>query len=223
MKQRIDIQVRQDALNFIRRVPMATDVTSPFIAKVIQVYSQRMTCDIETPDKQRIPNVPVLTKGGVIDGAPYGEIDLPALDDYVIVMHASYGQRHKIIVGTIIPYLATEFLKAPVNSANKQFLTTFLESNIPLEYRRVFKSGASVQVEQDGTIVVEAPDGTYIRLDVATKSFTVRDSNENSIESSSSTFRIVAAGAVRIEDGSGNVIETSATSVTINGNLEVLQ
>lgn len=193
MRQRRDVQVRQDALNFVRS--QSATMTAPFIARVTATYSHRMTCDIETSDGQQIPNVPVLTKGGLVAGEPYGEVCLPAVDDFVIVMHGSYGTRHKIIVGTIFPYLANPMLKDAVNSGSKQFTKKLFEENKPLTYRRIFPSGTTIEIDDDGNTTVELPNGTYVKID----------------------------SGITIEDANGNEIVMGSSSVTINGNLEVLQ
>jgi len=201
MKSRVqknDVQVKQGALEFTKRSNTQGEIHAPFIAKVIQVYSDRMTCDIETPDAGLIYDVPILTNAGLVGGEPYGEICLPAVDDYVVVSFGSYGQRHKIVIGTIIPYLANAFLKDAVNSASKAFTKKLLVADKPLEYKRVFKSGTSVHIETDGSITVETPSGIYIKI----------------TESS---------GEVKIADASGNDITMGASSVTINSNFEVLQ
>ena len=196
-KQTRDVQVKQGAVQFPLRTTMASHDRSAFIAQVTKVYSQRMTCDLKTYDGQLLYNIPIMTNAGTIEGAPYGTVSLPANKDYVVVMYASYGTRHKVIIGTVIPYLANEFSKAPVNSANKQFATEMLEKDKPLEYKRIFKSGTSLLVEEDGTISIETPSGMYIRL------------NE-------------AAGELKFE-ANGNDITMESGKVTINGNLEVLQ
>lgn len=198
--QKRDIQVRQGALNFPKRTTMDPlfQLGHPFIAKVVNVYSERMTCDLDTSDGQRLSNVPVVTKGGLVNGEHYGEMDLPAVGDYVIVMFASYGVRHKVIIGTILPYLATEFSKDAIGSGTKQFTKTVLEADKPLEYRRVLKSGTSIQVEEDGTVTVETPSGSHIRIGESTPEIKIVDSN-------------------------GNDITMEPSGVTINGNLEVLR
>jgi hypothetical protein len=215
--QKRDVQVRQAASLFPRLSTMdpRTQITFPFLAKVTAAYSERMTCDLLTFDGQRLPNIPVMTKGGLVDGEHYGELDLPAIDDYVVVIHASYGTRHKVIIGTYIPYLANEYSKDAVNSSNKQFTKKLLEAEKPLEYRRILKSGTSVEVTEDGTITVETPTGRYIRIDEATPEIKVEDPDGNIITLDSS--------GVTIEDANGNDITMGSSSVTINGNLEVLQ
>lgn len=196
--QREDVQVRQGALNFINRTTMRGEAHTAFLAKVVQVYSDRMTCDIMTLDGASLRNIPILTKGGLVDGKVYGEVCLPAIDDYVIVSYASYGQRHKVIIGTILPYLVNEFTKDAVNSGSKQFTKLLLEADMPLGYRRIFKSGTTVQIEEDGGIIIETPSGTYFKISEA-------DSE------------------VVIEDQHGNNITMESGKVSINGNLEILQ
>lgn len=216
-KQKRDVQVEQSAVQFPLRTTMAPHDRSAFIAQVIKVYSQRMTCDLKTSDGQVLPNISVETEAGVVDDAPYGTIDLPAINDYVIVDYASYGTRHKIIVGTVLPYLATEFSKAPVNSTNKQFATVMLEKNKPLEYKRIFKSGTSLLIEEDGTISVETPSGMFIHIDEANSKITVSDA-----QGTPNVLTLSSTG-VLIEDINGNDITMASGKVTINGNLEVLQ
>lgn len=197
LKQRRDVQVRQDSIGYPQKTTMAFSETAPFIAQVTVVYSQRMTCDLKTSDGQILQNIPIKTQAGLIEGKPYGEVCLPAVDDYVIVIYASFGTRHKIVIGTIIPYLSSEFAQAPVNSSSKQFATKLLEADIPLEYRRIFKSGTSVQVKEDGTIIVETPSGRYIQIDED-------------------------AGKL-VLSANGNTISMETGKVVINGNMEVLQ
>lgn len=196
--QKEDIQVRQSALNFIKGSSTGGEIHSPFFAKVIQVYSDRMTCNIETLDGAPIANVPVITKGGLVNGEVYGEVCLPAVNDYVIVDYASYGQRHKVIRGTILPYLVNEFIKDAVNSSSKQFTKKLFVAGKPLEDRRIFKNGATIEASQDGSVIVEIPDGAYIKMDKT-------------------------AGEIHIVDSNGNTFDMVTGKVTINNNLEVLQ
>ncbi len=213
--QREDIQVRQAALNFIKRSTMRDEVHSPFVAQVIQVYSDRMTCDIKAIGGNTIKNVTILAKGGLVNGKVYGEMCLPAKDDYVIVGFGSYGQRHKMILGTILPYLLNEFIKDGVNSGSKQFTKKLFEANKPLEYRRIFKSGTTVQIEEDGGIILETPSGTYIKISETDSKLLVEDQHGNII--------ILDSTGVNLTDTDGNEISMETGKVVINGNLEVLQ
>jgi hypothetical protein len=177
-----------------------------------------MTCDITTPDGQLIDNIPVMTKAGLVDGEHYGEMCLPAVDDYVVVIQASYGSRHKIIVGTFIPYLTNEFsTKDAVNSTNKNFTKRVLEADKPLEYRRVFKSGATVQVEEDGGVIIETPSGFYIHFDEANSKILFGDD-----QGTPNTITLDSNGLL-LEDTNGNDITMVSGKVTVNGNLEVNQ
>lgn len=197
-EQKEDIQVHQNALKFLKRSTVRGEAHAPFLAKVVQVYSDRLTCDIKTLEGIPLNNVPVVTKGGLVNGEVYGEVCLPAIDDQVLVGYGSYGQRHKVILGTILPYLVNEFLGDAVNSGAKAFTKTLFEADKPLTYRRIFKSGTTVQIEEDGGIIIEVPSGTYIKI------------NE-------------ADSEIVIEDQHGNNITMDSASVTINGNLEVLR
>lgn len=216
-RQSRDVQVHQSAVSFPRRTTMDPihNATVAFIARVLVAHSDRMTCDIETPDKQTLKNVPVMTKAGLVDGEHYGEMDLPAEDDYVIVISASYGANHEVIIGTFIPYLANEFGRDAVGSANKQFTLKVLEADVPLEYRRIFKAGVSVQIEEDGTITVEAPSGRYVKVDEANGAIHIEDPDGNAVE--------LASSGISMTDANGNTVSMESGKVVINGNLEVLQ
>ena len=213
--QREDIQVRQGALNFMKRSTMQPELHSAFLAKVTQVYSDRMTCDILTPDGAPLQNIPVLTKGGLVDEEAYGEVCLPAIDDYVIVTYASYAQRHKVIIGTFLPYLVNEFTKDAVNSGSKQFTKVLFEEGMPLGYRRIFKTGTTVQIEEDGGIIIEVPSGTYIKVSETDSKILIEDQHGN-------IFTLDSSGVI-IGDANGNDITMESGKVTINGNLEILQ
>lgn len=209
MRQSVDIRVRQGAATYART--QTDQATTPFIAQIISTYPERMTCDIETVDGELISNVPVLTRGGLVDGKPYGEISLPVIGDYVIVIYGSYGTRHKIIIGTFFPYLANELSKEVVNSDSKQFTKKLFEGT-PLSYRRIFPSGTTVEIAENGDVTIEHPNGTFVTID---ESVTVTDHNANSI--------VMESSGVTVSDSNGNTIDMGSSSVTINGNLEVLQ
>lgn len=213
--QREDIQVRQGVLNFTKRSTSRGETHVPFFAKVIQTYSDRMTCDIKSVDGALMNNVPIQTKGGLVDGKVYGEVDLPAVDDWVRVSFGSYGQKHKIITGTIFPYLVNEFIKDAVNSSGKAFTKKLFVADKPLGYKRVFKTGTSVEIEEDGGIIIETPSGTYIHIDETGEEVKIEDQHGN-------IYKMASTG-VTIDDTNGNNITMGASSVTINGNLEVLQ
>lgn len=181
MRQNRDIQVRQSAINYVMNNTVNPQRLAPFIAKVTNSYSDKMTCDLQTLDGQPLKNIPVMNNAGVVDGAPYGEINLPEVGDYVIVMYAAYGNRHKVVIGTITPYLSNVFSKDAVNSSNKTFAKKVTESGVTKERRIIFKSGASVQVQKDGTIIVEAPNGMYIQMDVANSKINMANGNSTVI------------------------------------------
>lgn len=215
-RQRRDVQVRQDAVGSSERL-YRNESTAPFIAQVRETYSDRMTCDLLTPDGQEIDNVPLMTKAGLVDGEPYGEVCLPAVDDYVVVMYAAYGKRHKLVVGTFIPYLTNDFVQDVVNSGSKNFTKKLLEADKPLGYRRVFKTGTTVEIEEDGGVIVETPSGMYFRFDETNSKIFFGDD-----QGTPNTITLDANG-ILIEDTKGNDITMVTGKVTINGNLEVAQ
>lgn len=211
--QKEDVQVKQGALNFVRRTQGF--MGNAMVAKVTNVYSDRMTCDIEMVDGGTLYNIPVLAKVGLKDGEVYGRMWLPAVDDYVIIMFGSGGNRFKVIVGTVSAYLTNEFVKDAVNSGSKQFTKKLLEEGKELHDILICKSGTTFEVEEDGTIIVEVPSGTYLKISEADSNIVIEDQHGN-------IFTLDSSGVI-IEDANGNDITMASGKVTINGNLEVLQ
>jgi len=207
-----DIRVYQGGCDYTSKFSSPATLM-PFIAQVKKVYSERMTCDVLSIDNQKLNNIPILVKCGLVDGEPYGEVDLPAIDDYVVVGFASNNQRYKVILGSFIPYLANEFMADSVNSANKTFTKKLLEKDKPLTYKRIFKNGTTIEVEEDGRIIVETPDGTHILYGGDDKILEIKDSFDNA-------FTMDTDGVI-VVDKNGNDITMASGKVTINGNLEV--
>lgn len=248
VEQSTDVRVYQGSLNYVANTSNP-HIYMNFIAEVVATYSDRLACDIITPDGQTFRNVPMLTKTGLVDDKPYGEVDLPNVGDYVIVSHSSRGIRKRLIIGSFVPYLSNEYNDNAVNSDDKQFTKKLLEEDKENHYKRIFKSGTSVEVEEDGTIIVEVPSGTYIKIDeenaeihiedpngnisiINEDGIDITDANDNHIVTSSDGIVVTdtnnnsvtmdSSGTV-VEDSNGNNITMGSSSVTINGNLEVLQ
>jgi hypothetical protein len=201
-------------------------MTAPFLATVEAVHTETMTCDVvagprELQNKKigfRLKNLPVITAVGIDeDEQIYGTNDLYEVGTLVIVLPIGSAHTTYVILGALAPYLYSAFKsgQTPVNSSNKQFAQKLLE---PLEklYRKIFRSGTSVEVLEDGTIQIETPSGTYIQIDEANGVVTIEDQHTNIVT--------LDSNGMKLEDTNGNVIEMGTTSVIINGgNLEVLQ
>jgi hypothetical protein len=121
-----------------------------------------------------------------------------------------------------------------VNSESKQFTKKLLEADKPLEDRYIFKSGTTVQIEEDGGVIIEVPSGTYIHIDEANGKILIEDQHGNKttldtdgviIEDGESTPNKItmSSSGIVIDDANGNDIAMESGKVTINGNLEVLQ
>lgn len=225
--------VTQGSLNYAKSSGSVSDTLySKFLAKVTARHSDRMTCDIQTTDGQLVYNVPMVTTAGLVDNKPYGIFDLPEIDDWVIVDRAGQGERKKVIVGTFIPYLTNEFNDDAVNSSNKAYTLKLLEAGKEMHYKRIFKSGTSVEIEEDGTIVVETPSGRYVRIDETAGSTVVSDPDGNSVtldsngiilsDTNGNTVTTDSSGIV-LSDTNGNDVTMETGKVSINGNMEVAQ
>lgn len=187
------------------------------IARVIAVHADRGACDIRSWSGAIKYNVPIVTKAGLIDDEVYGEIEFPSVDDYVLVDFIRDRESEPIIVGTLIPYLNTKFQsgQTAVNSSSKQFTLKLLEEGKENFYRKIFRSGTTIEVQDDGTVIVELPSGTYLKLDEAGSELVIEDQHGN-------IFTLDSNG-VKIEDTNGNDVTMQSGKVTVNGNLEVAQ
>jgi len=197
---------------------MKSDRVEMSLAEVLAVYSDRNTCDIKslrTGGKHK--DVPCLTKGGLIDDEVYGEIDLPAVGDRVILMFLEGRETLPMIVGFIFPFLYSKYASGtPVKSGSKAHTTTFFEENKPKTYKKIFKSGTTIEAKEDGSLVIETPGGNYIYINETDGELIIEDvTNSNKITMDSS--------GMLLEDANGNDIAMVAGKVTINGNLEVAQ
>ena len=158
------------------------------IGTIENVYTKSMTCDVVTSDGIINTNIPLLTDCGVIDDEIYGELKLPVKGTSVILGFIEGKESFPFILGTFVPY----------NSSSKQFTKKLLEDGLDSKvFRRIFKSGTTIEIQENGTTIIELPCGSYIKLD--------------------------NSGTFIIEDSKGNKIESSTSSITINNNLEVLQ
>lgn len=193
------------------------DITQSSIARVVEAYPNTMTCDIESSNGMLITNVPLLTKCGLEKDEVFGEIELPSKDTYVVVANVGGKESFPFIIGTFYPYSTNKYQSGQkaVKSNNKQFTLKLLEDIAKTVFRKIFRSGTSVEVMEDGTFVLETPSGTYI---------TINETNENIIiEDKHGNITTMDSAGMRLEDKNGNTIEMGSSSVKINNNLEVLQ
>lgn len=179
---------------------LKSDRAEPYIALIKKVYADRNACDIQTISGSTQHNIPVKTRAGLIDDEVYGELDMPAVGDRVLVDFIQGRESLPYIDRTVIPYLNPKYQsnQVPVNTGSKQFTKKLLEEGKENHYRKIFKSGTTLEVEADGTFIIETPSGAFIRI------------NEASSE-------------INIEDMNGNVFKMESGKVTINGNFEVAQ
>jgi len=170
------------------------------IARVTAVYPDRMACDVESSNGLEHINVPILTRCGLEADEVWGELELPSIDSRAIVLFIEGKESFPVIIGTLYPYAYSKYQKGQttVNSVNKAFTKKILEDVDPKVYRKVFKGGTTIEVQEDGTLIIEAPSGAYIQLDEANNK-------------------------LKIEDANGNTFSMETGKVVINGNLEVLQ
>ena len=170
------------------------------LATVITIYTDRNTADITTWNGSTMTNVPFNTKVGLINNEIYGELD-PIFDGATVLVDFIEGNYNRpYIVGAIVPYLVSQYQTSQkaVNSSSKQFTKKLFEPNLKKTYRRIFKSGTTIEVQEDGSVIIETPTGGYFQMKESDKTFTIKDAQ-------------------------GNIIQSSGTSVKINNNLEVKQ
>lgn len=224
-----DVRVQQNSVN---KSPANPSVKIPFFAEVTDAMSDRMACHIKTVDGYELNNVPVLVNGGLVDGAPYGERSLPSIGDWVLVMFAGKYERMEVIVGTVVPYLTSEFQADAVNSTNKAFSLKLIEADKRLSDLKIFKSGTTFEVDENGSVVLETPSGTYVQIDEANDKVVVEDQHGNKFtldsdgveidDTNGNNITMSSTGMKLIDKNSKDITMTSAGVSVNNGNLEVL-
>lgn len=234
---------------------LKNDRSEMYIGEIITVYSEKNTCDVKSlRSGQTVRDIPVATKAGLISGEVYGELDMPEVGDLVIVWFIENRESLPVILGTVIPFLSSEYAEAsqtPVNSSGKAYTLKLLETGKENAYRRIFKSGTTLEVDDDGSVTIEVPSGTYIRINETDDEIVIEDqhgnittldsdgeviedANGNTITMDSNGVIIedaqgtpnkitFSSSGVVIDDTNGNDITMTTAKVTINGNLEVLQ
>jgi len=219
----------QNAVRNPNQVPFNT---APFLATVEAVYTETMTCDVvagpRSPGNKkagyRLKDIPVMSFVGTNeDEEIYGTNDLYEVGTLVIVMPIGPAQTTYVIIGAIAPYLYSAFRsgQAPVNSDNKQFAQKLLE---PLKklYRKIFRSGTSVEVLEDGTIQVETPSGTYAQIDESGGVATLEDQHGNTVTMDSAGVHITSALDISLSSTSGGLIEATSDAQTLKGLIDSL-
>ena len=113
----------QAGIERLRKYRKGANIVLSNIALVKAVHADRATCDIQSWSGATKYNVSVRTKGGLINDEVYGELDLPAVGDRVIVSFLGNNESDPIIEGTILPYLHSKFQSSQtvVDSSSKQF------------------------------------------------------------------------------------------------------
>lgn len=215
-----------------------SDLAESYFAEIVKVYPERYTCDIKSlRSGQVVRDVPVTTTAGVIDGEIYGTFEMPAEGDRVMVGFIENRESLPIILDTVIPFLTSEFgedSQTPVNSSNKAYGLKLLEAGKENAYRRIFKSGTTIEVDDDGTVTLETPSGTYVLLDETNDKIVVEDQHGNTITLDTNGVIVedglgtpnkitFSSSGVVIDDTNGNNVTMATGKVTVNGNLEVLQ
>ncbi len=186
MKRRNNIMTYQGS---VQNTGYFNQYNRSFQAEVTAVNSKNNTCTLKANDGSELQRIPVRTVAGLINDEVYGVLDMPCVGDRVIV---DFIGDIKVITGVMVPYLADKFQtgQTPVNSASKQFTLKLLEEGKEKFYKKIFKGGTTLEVQDDGTIIVETPSGAYIQFDEAGTAITLEDSHGNTFVMNSSGVAI---------------------------------
>lgn len=206
------------------------------ICKVSEVHMDRGTVDVITNTGMPVKNIPVMLRNGLnVDEEVWGELELPDVDSQVVVAFIDNNGGQPFVLGSLMAWGYSKYQsdQVPAVSADKQFTLKLLEDIDSKTYRKIFKSGTTVEVGADGTLTLELPSGTYIKVDEDTGTVNLEDQHGNIITIddagiiitdgvNTNTITMDSSG-MKLEDTNGNDITMGTTSVTINGNFEVLQ
>lgn len=205
------------------------------VCEVIANHPDRRTVDVISNNAVEVKNIPIVSNCGLNeDDEVWGTLELPSVGTHVLIDFVSGQEGSPVVIGTIIPWAYSKYQsnQVPVNSDNKQFTLKLLEDVDEKTYRKIFKSGTTLEVGEDGTLTLEVPSGTYLQIDEENEVINLEDLHGNIVtldvdgiyvtDTNGNTVTMDSSGT-SIEDANGNAITMGSTSVTINGNLEVLQ
>ena len=222
-------QTKQKAVKdtLVRQGEAMTDV-----GRIVKAYSERMSCDVVLLDGVTLRNTPILTKGSTEDGKISGEISLPLVNDYVVLL---FVNGRPVIIGTILPYLNENFFTQElpgIEGKNKQHTQKLLEEGKPKTWKRVYPSGTTLEVADDGSLYLEVPDLGSLVFNVSEHTVGIKDGSDNSVVLSEHGIVVTDAvnnnrisltsSGIEIADKNGNNITMQPGKVVINNNLEVL-
>lgn len=194
-----------------------TGKAEPYVAKVVNVYSERNACDVQAfGGGSLVHHVPLMIDSSGLDSSNhiYGEVDLPQVGAVVIIDFLYRNEGMPYITGTIHPYLKSFFQanQVAVNSANKQFTKSLLIANQLLRSAKIYPSGLTIEAQSDGSYIIETPSGTFIRIDETTPQVTIE-------------FRVSGSmkGQILFKPTGPEIDINTATGgkIVLNGNLEV--
>ena len=252
MKYHNNPVTRQNSINKSKMTSMHMKEKMLDVGQVQKTYSDRMTCDITLLEGLQLYNVPILTRGGIIDEEKvYGEVDLPIEKDYVVIIFV--GGR-PIMLGTVLPFLNQLFSEsgqtlAGPDSPDKVYTLRLLEKNKPKTYKRVFPSGATLEFSGDGSVYLETidlgkfilhvdendPDNSFVEWRSAEDSsqrfcrILMKATEEGIlIEDTVNDTNMIRMNVdgIEVEDYHGNRVETRSNHIRVtdvNGNVIVME
>jgi len=215
-----------------------SDLAHSSLAQVVKVYPESMSCDLLDGNGNTVFNVPILTTCGLEEDEVWGTMELPSVESYVVVLYLGDRQSFPFIIGSLFPFANNKYQSSQktANSDDKAFTKKLLEKIDPKVYRKVFKNGTSIEVKEDGTILVETPSGTSFQIDETAKKITLQHkdgsnlctlaldaANGFDLKDKDNNEVISSSSGMILKDKNGNEINMGSTSVKINNNLEVLQ
>ena len=188
------------------------------IGQVLTVYSDRLTCDINTLEGRRLTNVPVKTQVGLVDEKVFGEIDLPAIGTYVSL--ELLGGR-PVIAGVLAPYIhklfsVSDHEVAGPDVVKKEFTQKLFEEDQPRTYKKIFQSGSSMEFNQDGSGYIEMIDGSRVIFKVGTDAYVEFKSELTASDEYCRILMKSTTEGILVEDTvNGNTITINSVGVEI--------
>ncbi len=157
---------RQGSIERLEKVLPNIDSAKTTIGKVVFIHMARMAVDVETNNAVIVKNVQILTKGGLIDNEVWGELETPSIGTRVVIGFIGGDAGFPFIMGYVFPYGYSKYQsnQTPVNSGSKVYTQKLLEDVDPKYYRRIFKSGTTLEVQADGTMIIETPSGSFLNI-----------------------------------------------------------
>lgn len=129
------------------------------VVQIIKAYPEKMSYDVKDFVGFQYKLVPQLSLvGAVKNEGTYGNVEMYAEGSHVVVLFVG---MLPMIIGSVVAYDATDYQQEAIGDDSKQYSRRLL-NNDRKAYRKILRSGTSVEVTGEGEIRIETNSGSSV-------------------------------------------------------------